>query len=206
MLHETLTDWLIAGPWAETILLAFAFAFGSGIGSFLNVVVHRVPQGQSVVFGGSHCPSCGAAIRSRDNVPVFGWLLLRGRCRDCRARISSRYPVVEALAGLIVTAVVAVEVLGSTASGRRGIDGLLFGESRETLAVCVYHCWLALSVFGWTLFAWDGLDIPPRWLWPTVVAAAVVPWIWPAAGWATGVATLLAPLVLKGIGHCVRCP
>ena len=124
MPHETLTDWLIAGPWAEAVLLAFAFAFGSGFGSFLNVVVHRVPQGQSVVFGGSHCPSCGAMIRSRDNVPVFGWLLLRGRCRDCRAPISSRYPVVEALAGLIVTAVVAVEVLGSTASGRFDRSGI----------------------------------------------------------------------------------
>lgn len=65
------------------------------IGSFLNVVVWRVPRGESVVRPPSACPSCGHAIRPRDNVPVLSWLLLRGRCRDCRHPISPRYPLVE---------------------------------------------------------------------------------------------------------------
>jgi leader peptidase (prepilin peptidase)/N-methyltransferase len=66
------------------------------IGSFLNVVVHRVPRGESVVSPPSACPSCHTAIRPRDNIPVAGWLLLRGKCRDCQAPISARYPLVEA--------------------------------------------------------------------------------------------------------------
>ncbi len=69
------------------------------IGSFLNVVVFRVPQGQSVLRPASACPVCTAPIRPRDNVPVAGWLLLRGRCRDCSAPVSPRYPLVEALTG-----------------------------------------------------------------------------------------------------------
>lgn len=66
------------------------------IGSFLNVVVWRVPRGESVAHPPSACPSCGHRIRSRDNVPVVSWLLLRGRCRDCGALIAKRYPLVEA--------------------------------------------------------------------------------------------------------------
>jgi leader peptidase (prepilin peptidase)/N-methyltransferase len=69
--------------------------FGLVAGSFLNVVIHRLPRGESVAFPGSHCPACGAPIRPYDNVPVLSWLLLRGRCRVCRAPISLRYPVVE---------------------------------------------------------------------------------------------------------------
>lgn len=71
------------------------------IGSFLNVVVWRVPRGESVVSPPSACPSCGHRIRARDNVPVLGWLVLRGRCRDCQAPISARYPLVELLTGVL---------------------------------------------------------------------------------------------------------
>jgi leader peptidase (prepilin peptidase)/N-methyltransferase len=69
---------------------------GLAVGSFLNVVVHRVPRGESVVHPPSACPSCGTPIRNRHNVPVLGWLVLRGRCYDCQAPISGRYPLVEA--------------------------------------------------------------------------------------------------------------
>ena len=71
------------------------------IGSFLNVVVWRVPRGESIAHPPSHCPACGAAVRPRDNVPVLSWLLLRGRCRDCSAPISARYPLVEAGTALV---------------------------------------------------------------------------------------------------------
>src|SRR5438132_3317685 len=70
---------------------------GLVFGSFANVVVHRVPLKQSVVRPASRCPSCGAALRARDNIPVLSWLLLRGRCRNCGARISPRYPPIETL-------------------------------------------------------------------------------------------------------------
>ena len=77
-------------------LLTGAAVLGLIVGSFLNVVVWRVPRGESVVRPPSHCPACGRAVRARDNVPVLSWLLLRGRCRDCDAQISPRYPLVEA--------------------------------------------------------------------------------------------------------------
>ena len=73
----------------------FVGAFGSLIGSFLNVVIFRVPAGKSIVSPPSTCPGCGAGIRGLDNIPVVSWLVLRGKCRDCRARISVRYPLVE---------------------------------------------------------------------------------------------------------------
>jgi len=82
--------------------------FGAVIGSFLNVVVHRVPRGESLVSPGSHCPECGAPVRPYDNVPIVSWLVLLGRCRDCGARIPVRYPLVELLTLTVVAAVVAV--------------------------------------------------------------------------------------------------
>ena len=87
-------------------MLVFLVALlGLAIGSFLNVVIYRVPRGESLVSPASQCPSCGAAIRARHNVPVFGWLWLRGRCADCRAPISFRYPLVELGTGLLFVAV-----------------------------------------------------------------------------------------------------
>ncbi|MEJ5944665.1 prepilin peptidase [Pseudokineococcus basanitobsidens] len=80
-----------------TAALVLACAvLGLLVGSFLNVVVHRVPAGESVVSPPSACPRCGHRLRVRDNVPVLSWLVLRGRCRDCRAPISARYPLLEA--------------------------------------------------------------------------------------------------------------
>jgi leader peptidase (prepilin peptidase) / N-methyltransferase len=70
-------------------------------GSFLNVVIHRVPLRQSVVWPASRCPACGEPIEPRDNVPLLSYVLLRGRCRNCKARISARYPLVEALTGIL---------------------------------------------------------------------------------------------------------
>lgn len=70
-------------------------------GSFLNVVIHRVPLRESVIFPTSHCPACGEPIKPRDNVPLISYVLLRGRCRSCKARISLRYPLVEALTGIL---------------------------------------------------------------------------------------------------------
>lgn len=75
--------------------------FGLLVGSFLNVVIWRVPRGESVVSPPSACPACGHRIRARDNVPVLSWAFLRGRCRDCRAPIRARYPMVEAATSLL---------------------------------------------------------------------------------------------------------
>jgi leader peptidase (prepilin peptidase) / N-methyltransferase len=88
--------------------IAVATVLGALIGSFLNVVIHRVPLGESLVSPGSHCPACDAPVRSFDNVPVLSWVVLRGRCRSCGAPISVRYPAVELLTAASFAAVVAV--------------------------------------------------------------------------------------------------
>lgn len=79
--------------------IAVALLFGLAIGSFLNVVIWRVPQGLSIVRPPSACPRCESSIRSRDNIPVVSWLILRGKCRDCAAPIRKRYPLVELTTG-----------------------------------------------------------------------------------------------------------
>jgi leader peptidase (prepilin peptidase)/N-methyltransferase len=88
-------------------LAAVALPFGLIVGSFLNVVIHRLPLGESVVSPGSHCPRCEAPVAPCDNVPVLSWLWLRGRCRTCREPISPRYPAIELLTGLLFAAIVA---------------------------------------------------------------------------------------------------
>ena len=77
------------------------FVFGAAVGSFLNVVIHRVPREESIVFPNSACPKCGAAIKQYDNIPILSWLLLRGKCRCCAEPISARYPAVEMLNALL---------------------------------------------------------------------------------------------------------
>ena len=74
---------------------------GLVVGSFLNVVIHRVPRDESIVRPRSRCPECDTTISPRDNIPVLSWVLLRGRCRHCQARISARYPLIEALTAVI---------------------------------------------------------------------------------------------------------
>jgi leader peptidase (prepilin peptidase) / N-methyltransferase len=85
------------------------------LGSFLTVVAFRLPRGESLVRPGSHCPSCGAAVRPYDNVLVLSWLWLHGRCRGCGERISPRYPVVEAVTALLFVAVLAAKGLDPAA-------------------------------------------------------------------------------------------
>lgn len=86
---------------SPTVVAVLAGLLGLVIGSFLNVVVHRVPRGESVVSPPSACPACGEPIRARHNVPILGWLVLRGRCHDCGSTISARYPLVEAGTGAL---------------------------------------------------------------------------------------------------------
>ena len=85
----------LSDGYVAALALSIAGALGLAVGSFLNVVAWRVPRDESVLHPPSACPACHAPIRRRDNVPVLSWLLLRGRCRDCSARISRRYPLVE---------------------------------------------------------------------------------------------------------------
>jgi leader peptidase (prepilin peptidase)/N-methyltransferase len=87
------------------LVAALSGLYGLVIGSFLNVVIWRVPRHESIVKPPSHCPACDVKIANRDNVPVVSWLLLRGRCRSCRSTISARYPFVELLTGVLFAAI-----------------------------------------------------------------------------------------------------
>ena len=101
---ETLTELLAASPSTRAIVLAFTFVLGSLVGSFLNVVVARLPAGESLAWPGSRCPKCRTPIRPHHNVPILSWLILRGRCVACRAPISARYPMVELVTGALFVA------------------------------------------------------------------------------------------------------
>jgi len=99
------------------VVVGLAGVFGLLIGSFLNVVVYRVPAGLSVVRPASSCPQCGHEIRGFDNVPVLSWLVLRGACRDCGNRISARYPLVEAATAALFSVVAGMVLARAAGSG-----------------------------------------------------------------------------------------
>lgn len=110
-----------------SILLAFGAIFGLLWGSFLNVVIHRLPLGQSVVSPPSHCPSCGKGLKPWDNVPLLSYLLLRGRARCCGAKISPRYILVELIGGLTALCIVQLIILELPPETSIGRALLLFG-------------------------------------------------------------------------------
>ena len=87
-------------------LAGVALLIGLMVGSFLNVVIHRMPREESLVLPGSHCPACGAPVRWFDNVPVLSYVWLRGRCRACGQHISLRYPLIEIVTGVLFAAIV----------------------------------------------------------------------------------------------------
>lgn len=104
-----------------TVLMATVCAvLGLAVGPFVNVVVHRVPRGRSLLRPGSRCPRCEAPVRPRHNVPVLGWLVLRGRCADCHEPISARYPLVEAGTAVVFA------VLGARYGGSPALPALLY--------------------------------------------------------------------------------
>jgi leader peptidase (prepilin peptidase)/N-methyltransferase len=115
-------------------LIVFAVLLGLLFGSFLNVVIHRLPRGENIAFPGSHCPHCGRPIKPRDNVPVLSYVLLAGRSRCCKAPISPRYPLVEAIGGLVAWAVM------------RSIVLELAPETSIARAMAVFFAYLALAL------------------------------------------------------------
>lgn len=156
-------------PLAPVLIL-----FGVCVGSFLNVVVWRLPRRESLIWPGSHCPNCGHAVRWHDNIPLFGWLLLRGRCRDCAWPIPARYPATEVLCGgLWLTAAWA------HGSALQLIAGLVLVSLLLTLSLIdCDHLWLPepLCRSGVILgfLATVALTTPDRWLNHLVAAAAAL--------------------------------
>jgi len=158
----------------DVLFQVWWFVLGAVLGSFLNVVIHRLPRKESLIWPGSHCPSCGHLIRWYDNVPVLSWLFLRGRCRDCSATISPRYPLVEAMAALTVGG------LAYAVSGGRW--GALLSTGQGTwlaalFAPAILHL-LIYATFFLTLMAaaaiaWDRAPCPPLLWLPAWVLALI---------------------------------
>lgn len=122
------------------VFMLLVFALGASVGSFLNVVIYRLPHGKSLVRPSSHCPSCEAPIRIWHNVPVLGWLMLRGRCADCDVAISGRYPLVELVAGVLALALWHDLMGGLTTSESLASPDLLI---HVVIPFCLYGFFIA---------------------------------------------------------------
>jgi len=165
---------------------AFVFFPSLAVGSFLNVVVSRLPLGRSISVPRSACPHCGTPIRSRDNIPLLSYLLLRGRCRDCRASIGWRYPAVE-----LATAVLAAACVAD------------FGFSLHALAGAVF-CAALVAISATDI---ERRIVPNRVVLPASVAvlALMLVWRpsveWPLAGFGAALFLLIAALAYpRGMG------
>jgi leader peptidase (prepilin peptidase) / N-methyltransferase len=159
----------IAVTAAQAFTVAWIFVFGATIGSFINVVVYRLPRGMRLARPKSHCPLCGNPIRGSDNVPILGWLRLRGRCRSCRAPISARYPLVEFAAGTLFFALLALELLsgGKNLPVRApnvyaGVVWTLWYTKWDLVAVYLDHAFLLCVVGSAALIADDSVRMPKR--------------------------------------------
>lgn len=171
----------------DLVLGAYAAVLGLIVGSYLNVVIHRLPRGTSTVLPRSRCPACGAAIRARDNLPLVSYLLLGGRCRDCGATISWRYPLVEAVTSALFVACVA-----------------RFGPTPDAVVAALF-CSLMVAL---AVIDAEHLMLPDQITLPGIVVGVAlqlwVPWVgWPGAllGAALGGGILLA---LYGLWYLLR--
>jgi leader peptidase (prepilin peptidase)/N-methyltransferase len=165
---------------AQVMLIGIVGLLGLAVGSFLNVVIHRVPRDESLVKPGSHCPQCGHAVRNRHNVPVLGWLLLRGRCADCSAPISIRYPLVEAGTAVLFVAVAA-----------------RFGVSWE-LPAYLYLAAIAVALAAIDL---DVMRLPDKIVLPSYAVAVVLlaPAVLAEHSWAAATRGLIAAVLLYAL-------
>ncbi|MEB3293602.1 MAG: prepilin peptidase [Synechococcales bacterium] len=111
--------------WGDLAIIVISFAIGAAIGSFLNVVIYRIPANISLIHPPSRCPRCLTRLRKRENIPIVGWLLLRGKCAHCGGKISPRYPLIELITALLFTSTV-----------------LWFGFSLQTFGYWILISWL----------------------------------------------------------------
>ena len=202
------------------VIAIWVAAIGGAVGSFLNVVVYRLPAGMSLSHPGSHCPQCKRPIRWHDNVPVFGWLILRGRCRDCRARIPIRYPLVEGLvAAIFFTVAIAEGASGGANLPVRPVpvgDGVIYPalSSGELAGLVGWHLLLLCTLVASALIDRDARRVPARLFLPGLLVGLAGSWIWPhlhpqaaavfaarpSAGILDGLAGLALGAVLGAVG------
>lgn len=195
------------GEHLTTVLWGFVFLwlfwFGGSVGSFMNVVVYRLPAGLNLVHPGSRCPHCLHPIRWYHNLPILGWLFLRGKCRDCGAAISARYPTIEAFVALLFVFLAAAEVMSNGANlpplatpavSARQNAAARFSIGRESLSrprhplaetperlwgTYAYQLLLACTLVCAALIEYDGKTCPGRLFLPTIAVGLAAPLYWP---------------------------
>jgi leader peptidase (prepilin peptidase) / N-methyltransferase len=160
------------GDAAAALLMGGSAVLGALIGSFLNVVIHRVPAGLSVVHPPSACPGCGGRIRPYDNIPVLSWLILRGRCRDCGSRISARYPLIEAGTALAFLGVAAWMLSPLSPVGAIVYAAGVWGAAAAVL-MTISYLWLAASSIALTAIDLETHRLPNAIVLPGYVVAVV---------------------------------
>jgi leader peptidase (prepilin peptidase) / N-methyltransferase len=147
---------------AHWLIVMFATVFGGCVGSFLNVVIYRLPNRLSLISPPSHCPMCKKPICWYDNVPVFGWIMLGGHCRNCNCSIPIRYPLVEAFTAAMFAALAVVE------------DPLTAAYPCHLLLLCTLLCS--------ALIEFDKSRPPLSLFVPALIVGIVVPIVWPTKG------------------------
>jgi prepilin signal peptidase PulO-like enzyme (type II secretory pathway) len=167
----------------QWLLGVWLLVLGGCVGSFMNVVIYRLPAGLSIVHPRSRCPKCERPIRGYDNIPVLSWLLLGGRCRDCRAAISARYPAVEALVAGIFFSLAVVEVFSGGTNLPLAVTITESSASRhsESLLWVLYasHAVLLCTLICASLIEYDGKPVPRRLFAPAFVMSGFVWLVWP---------------------------
>ncbi|QDT63982.1 A24 family peptidase [Calycomorphotria hydatis] len=165
----------------EWLTALWFFALGCVIGSFLNVVIYRLPAGLSLNHPPSRCPKCEVPIRKFDNIPIFGWLRLRGRCRSCKVWIPIRYPLVELTVGLLFLFLLYWEALSGGANIANykippysGVVWIIWHAKWDIIGLYLYHLWWATTLLAAVLMVYDGHAIP-RPLWITTILAGLIP-------------------------------
>lgn len=164
--------------WGNALVALWIWCFGANVGSFMNVVIFRVPAGLSVVHPGSRCPKCLNHIKWYDNIPVISWMILRAKCRHCALPISSRYPTIEALvaAVFLILAFAGPPTSGSNLPyisdySRSGIDVALW-------VIFAFHMLLVTTLISAAMIRYDGHLTPWRLYVPALAVGLIAPLVW----------------------------
>lgn len=181
----------------QLVYLPFVFALGAIVGSFLNVVIYRLPARQNIVSPPSHCPICKVRLRWFENLPVVGWIRLRGRCAHCGTPISPQYPLIEAFCGTVFVAVFALAYMVKPSAPYIGeLLPAYLGNSpglSATWPIMFLYCLLFSSLLAMTMIDLRTFTIPIELTWavtlPALLIHAIMP-IWPAGRMGPPLSTL----------------
>ena len=172
----------------EVLTVFWVFALAASVGSFLNVVIYRLPLKMNLSHPKSHCPQCKTEISAWDNIPILGWLKLGGKCRNCKCRISARYPLVEASVGIIVIAIFTGELLRgcsnlpfhSYAHHTHSYMSEIVWEMRfDLILISFMHAYLVVMLLVFAIISMDEMEVPSTLIRRSILLIAVVGLILP---------------------------